>query len=122
MLRRTQALITAAGLAVALLASSYSAHAEYTGSSGVALRFRELAEDSVTSIGATAIMNEHDVIIAVPAKGKLVATANADVFCSGDETARKLEVEVEEAQNVMLEFCEAHLERRDVLIRFVADQ
>jgi len=111
-------LTTSAGLAVALLAASVSARAEYM---GPRTHFGDVAEDSVTSIGATTTMNEHDVVIAAPSKGKIVATANADVFCSGDETARSLVVDVEEASNVMLEFCESHLERRDVMIRFVAE-
>lgn len=109
----------AAGLALALLASSVVARAEYTGTPSS--HFGEMNEDSVTSIGARTTMNEHDVVVAAPGKGKIVASANADVFCSGDETARSLIIDVEEAQNVMLEFCEAHLERRDVMIRFVAE-
>ena len=117
MLRLSQPLITSAGLAVALLVSCASARAEYT---GAAIDFSNVAEDSETSIGATTTMNEHDVVVAAPSKGKIVATANADVFCSGDETARSLVVNVEEASNIMLEFCESHLERRDVMIRFVA--
>ncbi|MBX3233206.1 MAG: hypothetical protein KIT84_20655 [Labilithrix sp.] len=111
-------LSVAAGLALALVASSVSARAEYM---GTAAGIATVVENSVTSIGAAATMNEHDVVVAAPGKGKIVATANADVFCSGDETARTLIIDVEEAQNVMLELCEAHLERRDVMIRFRAD-
>ena len=77
-----------------------------------------VAADSVISIGATTSMNEHDAVVKVPSKGKIVATANADVFCSGEETARSLIINVGAA--VLLDFCEAHLERRDVVIRFVA--
>lgn len=106
---------TTSGLALALVATSVSARAEYAGREHV---LTTVIEDSVTSIGAAATMNEHDVVVAAPRRGKIVATANADVFCSGDETARTLVIDVEEAQNVMLEFCEAHLERRDVMIRF----
>ena len=120
-LRMLRLIAATAGLALSLVATSVSAHAEEHTASVVPTSF-EVNEDSVTSIGAEANMNDHDVVIAAPGKGKIVATANADVFCSGDETARTLIVDVEEAQNVMLEFCESHLERRDVMIRFVAER
>lgn len=76
--------------------------------------------DSVISIGATTSMNLHDAIVSAPSKGKIVATANADVFCAGEETARSLVIDVPQESDVTVDFCEAHLERRDVVIRFVA--
>ena len=76
--------------------------------------------DSLLSIGATTTMNEHEAIVNAPGKGIIIATSTSDVFCSGDETARRLEVPVDQAGDVMLDFCETHLDRRDVTIRFVA--
>lgn len=81
----------------------------------------DVNEDSVMSIGAETTMNEHDAVVAVPGKGKLVASANADVFCAGDETARTLIIDVNEAGNVLLDLCEDHLERREITIRFVSE-
>lgn len=81
----------------------------------------DVNEDSVLSIGAETTMNEHDAIVAVPGKGKLVATANADVFCAGDETARSVVIDVNEPGRVLLDLCEDHLERRELLIRFVTE-
>lgn len=75
--------------------------------------------DSVLSIGATTTMNEHEAIVTAPGRGIIRATATSDVFCSGDETSRTLEVAVDEAGDVMLDFCATHLDRRDVTIRFV---
>lgn len=78
-------------------------------------------EDSVVSIGAETSLGEYEARVAVPGRGKLVATANADVFCAGDETARELVIDVNEAGTVQLDLCEDHLERRELLIRFVSE-
>lgn len=79
-------------------------------------------EDSVMSIGgALTTMNQFDAIVAVPGKGKLVATANADVFCAGEETARSVIVDVHEAGSVLIDLCEHHLERRELMIRFIGE-
>lgn len=113
--------ITPLAAAAVLVTTAAVARAEYAMIGEVPLSpVDPVAADSVISIGATTSMNEHDAVVKVPSKGKIVATANADVFCSGEETARSLIINVEEEGEVLLDFCEAHLERRDVVIRFVA--
>ena len=112
--------IIASALAATLLVST-SAHALISEPSEV--RLSPLGDavslDSVLSIGAATTMNEHEAIVSAPGRGVILATATSDVFCSGDETSRTLEVPVDQAGDVMLDFCEAHLDRRDVTIRFV---
>lgn len=106
--------------AAALVTAAGVAHAAYVNeNSEVPLSPDPVTADSVISIGATTSMNLHDAIVSVPGRGKIVATANADVFCAGEETARSVIIDVEQESDVTVDFCEAHLERRDVVIRFV---
>ena len=107
--------------AAALVTVAGVAHAAYVNeTSELPLSPDPITADSVISIGATTSMNLHDAIVSVPGKGKIVATANADVFCAGEETARSLIIDVPQEADVTVDFCEAHLDRRDVVIRFVA--
>ena len=110
------------GLTLALLVLSGAARAEFVGEDVVARSARPVNVDSVLSIGAATVMNADDAIVAAPSAGRIVATANADVFCSGDETARQLTIDVKAAGEVLLDFCEQHLERRDITIKFIAQQ
>lgn len=108
--------------AAVIVMTATLAHAEYMGSRAevpLAPSIDPLVTDSVISIGATTTMNEHDAVVTAPGRGKIVATANADVFCAGEETARSVIVDVPQEGDVMLDFCEAHLDRRDVVIRFL---
>jgi len=114
--------ITKTGLGLALVVLSGVARAEFTGEDIVRRGARPVNVDSVLSIGATTVMNADDAIVSVPGSGKIVATANADVFCAGDETARHLVIDVKSAGDVLLDFCEQHLERRDITIKFIAQQ
>jgi hypothetical protein len=106
--------------AAALVTAAGVAHAAYSNMEAPLSPTTPVATDSVVSIGATTSMNDHDAVVSVPSKGKIVATANADVFCAGEETARSLIIEVEQESDITVDFCESHLERRDVVIRFVA--
>ena len=106
--------------AAALVTAAGAAHAAYSNLEGPIAPTAPVATDSVISIGARTSMNEHDAIVSVPSKGKIVATANADVFCAGEETARSIIIDVEQESDITVDFCEVHLERRDVVIRFVA--
>jgi hypothetical protein len=117
MLRFTK---TALGLALVVL--SGVAHAEFTGEEIATRGARRVSVDTVLSIGATTVMNADDAIVSVPGSGKILASANADVFCAGDETARQLVIDVKSAGDVLLDFCEQHLERRDITIKFIAEQ
>lgn len=113
---------TAIVVATVLVSSAAAAQVEYAMVTEVRLSPTEsITADSVISIGAMTSMNEHEAIVSVPSKGKIIATANADLFCAGEETARSLiiNVDAEGPTEVMLDFCEAYLERRDVVIRFV---
>jgi hypothetical protein len=105
--------------AAALVTAAGGAQAAYSNQEAP-LSPTTVATDSVISIGATTSMNDHDAVVSAPSKGKIVATANADVFCAGEETARSLIIEVEQESDITVDFCESHLERRDVVIRFVA--
>lgn len=115
--------LIASALAAAVIAVTASAEARISANEVQLAPIGEsVSLDSVLSIGATTTMNEHEAIVAAPGRGVILATATSDVFCSGDETSRTLEVPVDQAGDVMLDFCETHLDRRDVTIRFVAQR
>jgi hypothetical protein len=114
--------ITKTALGLALVVLSGVARAEFTGEE-IVTRARPVNVDTVLSIGATTVMNADDAIVSVPGSGKIVASANADVFCAdNDETARHLVIDVKSAGDILLDFCEQHLERRDITIKFIAEQ